>query len=144
MPRCGWVEHGLEYFSFYAQKHIACLTAYSAPPTRSRWTATGARISDTLLFTQFCLHYELYELKYSCFFIIIYLLPIFPKNMWHVAGNRQNGPTLHFLTKVHGCKTNCAISSRKCSEHALFTNHYIILYISQAFSVIFLLSIVYS
>ena len=22
MPRCGCVEHGLEYFSFYVQKHI--------------------------------------------------------------------------------------------------------------------------
>ena len=32
MPRCGWVEHGLEYITFYVQKHIAHLTVCSGPP----------------------------------------------------------------------------------------------------------------
>ena len=27
MPRCGYLEHGLEYFLFYVQKHIAHLAA---------------------------------------------------------------------------------------------------------------------
>ena len=43
MPRCGYVEHGLEYFSFYLQKHIAHMAA------GSRRAARGARISETRL-----------------------------------------------------------------------------------------------
>ena len=31
MLRCGCVEHGLEYFSFYVQKHIELLVACSGP-----------------------------------------------------------------------------------------------------------------
>ena len=31
-PLCGYVEYGLEYFSFYVQKHIAHLTACLGPP----------------------------------------------------------------------------------------------------------------
>ena len=44
MLRCGYVEHGLEYFSFYLQKHIVHLAACSGP----RRAARGARISETL------------------------------------------------------------------------------------------------
>ena len=29
---CGYVEHGLEYFSFHVQKYIAYLAASSVPP----------------------------------------------------------------------------------------------------------------
>ena len=32
MPRCGCVEHGLEYITFHVQKHIAHLAACSEPP----------------------------------------------------------------------------------------------------------------
>ena len=32
MLRCGYVEHGLEYLSFYVQKHIAHLAACSGTP----------------------------------------------------------------------------------------------------------------
>ena len=32
MPRCGYVEHGLENFSFCFQKHIAHLAACPKPP----------------------------------------------------------------------------------------------------------------
>ena len=49
MPRCGYVEHGLEYFSFYVQKHIADLAACSGPPAGSWRAARGARISKTRL-----------------------------------------------------------------------------------------------
>ena len=48
MARCEYVEHGLEYFSFYVQKHIAHLAACSGPPAGSRLT-TSARISETRL-----------------------------------------------------------------------------------------------
>ena len=44
MPICGYVEHGLEYFSFYIKKHIAHLAACSAGSRRS---ARGARIPET-------------------------------------------------------------------------------------------------
>ena len=32
MSRCGFMEHGLDYFSFYVQKHLAHLAACSGPP----------------------------------------------------------------------------------------------------------------
>ena len=32
MPRCRWVEHGLEYITFYVQKYIAHSLACSGPP----------------------------------------------------------------------------------------------------------------
>ena len=57
MPQCGCVEHGLEYFSFYVQKHIAHLAACSGLPTGSQWTAKGA------LFLK--LAYYAYFLKYT-------------------------------------------------------------------------------
>ena len=50
MPRCGYVEHGLEHFSFYVQKHTAHLAACYGPPAGLRWAARGARISETLVF----------------------------------------------------------------------------------------------
>ena len=50
MPQCRCVEHGLEYFSFYVQKHIAHLPACSGPPAGSRWAVRGTRISETHLF----------------------------------------------------------------------------------------------
>ena len=49
MPLCGYKEHGLEYFSFYVQKHIAHLAACSGTPAGSRRAARGARISRTRL-----------------------------------------------------------------------------------------------
>ena len=49
VPRCGHVEHGLEYFSFYVQKHIAHLAACSGTPAGSRRAAMGTRISETRL-----------------------------------------------------------------------------------------------
>ena len=49
MPRCRCVEHGLEYFSFYVQKHIAHLAACSQPPAGLRRAARGTRISETRL-----------------------------------------------------------------------------------------------
>ena len=49
MPQCGYVEHGLENFSFYDQKHMAHLAACSGPPADSRRVARGARISETRL-----------------------------------------------------------------------------------------------
>ena len=49
MPRCGCVEHGLEYFSFYIQKHIAHLAACSGPHAGLRPAAGGARISEISL-----------------------------------------------------------------------------------------------
>ena len=50
MPRCGYVKHRLEYFSFYVQKHVAHLVPCSGPPAGSRRTTRGARISETRLF----------------------------------------------------------------------------------------------
>ena len=50
MPWCGFVEHGLEYFSFYVKKHIAHLSASSGSPAGLWWAARGARISETRLF----------------------------------------------------------------------------------------------
>ena len=47
MPQCWYVEYGLEYFSFYVQKHIAHLAACSGPPAGSRQVT---RISETRLF----------------------------------------------------------------------------------------------
>ena len=49
MARCGYVGHGLEYLSFYVQKHIVHMVACSAPPAGSRRAARGARISETRL-----------------------------------------------------------------------------------------------
>ena len=43
------MEHALEYFSFYVQKHIAHLAACSGHPAGSRRAARGARISETCL-----------------------------------------------------------------------------------------------
>ena len=47
MTRCGYVEHGLEYFSFYVQKHIAHMAACSGPPAGLRLVARGTHISET-------------------------------------------------------------------------------------------------
>ena len=49
MAQCGYVEHGLEYFPFYVQKHIAHLAACSGPPAGSRRATRGAHISETRL-----------------------------------------------------------------------------------------------
>ena len=49
MTWCGYVEHRLDYFSFYVQKHIAHLAACSGPRASSRQAASGARISETRL-----------------------------------------------------------------------------------------------
>ena len=50
MPWCGCVEHGLEYFSFYVQKHIADLAVCSGRPASSLGASRGARINETRLF----------------------------------------------------------------------------------------------
>ena len=50
MPRCGNVEHGLEYFTSDVQKHIAHLAACSGSTAGSRQAAGGACISETRLF----------------------------------------------------------------------------------------------
>ena len=57
MPRCGYVEHGLEYFSFYVQNHIAHLAACSGLPAGSQRDAMGAHISETRLFSMFKFHF---------------------------------------------------------------------------------------
>ena len=57
MPRCGCFEHGLEYLSFYVQKHIADLAACSGPPTGFWRAARGTRISETCLFPQSQFHF---------------------------------------------------------------------------------------
>ena len=57
MPRCGCLEHGLEYLSFYVQKHIADLAACSGPPTGFWRAARGTRISETCLFPQSQFHF---------------------------------------------------------------------------------------
>ena len=49
-PRCGYVEHGLEYFKSYVQKHIAHMAVCSGPPAGSRQATRGACISETHLF----------------------------------------------------------------------------------------------
>ena len=49
MPGRGYVEHRLEYFAFYVQKHIAHLTACSGHPPGLRRAARGTRISETCL-----------------------------------------------------------------------------------------------
>ena len=51
MPRCGYVEHGLEYFSFYVQKQKAHLAACSGTPAGLRRAARGTSISETRLFS---------------------------------------------------------------------------------------------
>ena len=48
MPRCGCVEHGLEFLSFYVQKHKAHLAACSGPNTGSRRAARGAHLDVRL------------------------------------------------------------------------------------------------
>ena len=60
MSQCEYVEHGLEYFSFDVQKHIAHLAACSGPPTGSRRAARGARISETRSFKHTLLRTEVY------------------------------------------------------------------------------------
>ena len=45
MPRSGYVEHGLDYFSFYVQKHLTHLAACSGPPVGSWRAVRGAHIS---------------------------------------------------------------------------------------------------
>ena len=50
MPCCGCVEHELEYFLFYVQKHTAHLAACSGPPAGFWRAAREARISETRLF----------------------------------------------------------------------------------------------
>ena len=50
-PRCGYVEHGLEYYSYYVKKHTAHMAACSGLPTGSRRAARRARISETRLLT---------------------------------------------------------------------------------------------
>ena len=47
MPGCGCVEHGLEYFSFYVQKHTAYLVFWT--PAGLRQAARGAHISEPRL-----------------------------------------------------------------------------------------------
>ena len=49
MPQCRCVEHGLQYITFYVQKHIAPLAVCSGPPPGSRWVARGVRIYETRL-----------------------------------------------------------------------------------------------
>ena len=49
MPQCGCVEHGLEYTTFYVQKHIAHLAALFWFPAGSRRVARGACICETPL-----------------------------------------------------------------------------------------------
>ena len=49
MPRCEYVEHGLQYFSFSDQKHIAHLGDCSGAPARSQQATRGTRISATRL-----------------------------------------------------------------------------------------------
>ena len=49
MRRCGYLEHGLEYFPFYIQKHIAHLAACSRPLAGSRRAFSGAHMSETRL-----------------------------------------------------------------------------------------------
>ena len=53
MPRFGYVEHGLKYFLFYDQKHIAPLVACSGPHPGSRRVARSARISETRILLRF-------------------------------------------------------------------------------------------
>ena len=50
-----YMEHGLEYFSFYVKKHstLGCLF-WTPPPAGSRWAARGARISETCLLKPTC------------------------------------------------------------------------------------------
>ena len=50
MPRCGYVEHRLENFSFYVQKQKAHLAACSGPPAGSRRAARGTRISESRIY----------------------------------------------------------------------------------------------
>ena len=50
MPRCGCVEHGLEYDTFYVKKYIKHLVACTGRPAGSRRTAKGARICENHLF----------------------------------------------------------------------------------------------
>ena len=49
MPRCGCVEHGLEYIMFYVEKHIAHSEACPGSPAGLRRATRGARISETHL-----------------------------------------------------------------------------------------------
>ena len=49
MPRCGCVEYGLEYITFYVQKHITPLVALFWFPAGSRRVVRGARICETAL-----------------------------------------------------------------------------------------------
>ena len=47
MPRCGCVEHGLEYITFYVKKHIVHLAALFWFPAGSPRPTRGARMSKT-------------------------------------------------------------------------------------------------
>ena len=44
MPRCGCVEHGLEYIMFYIKKCIEHLAACSGPPAGLQQAARRTRI----------------------------------------------------------------------------------------------------
>ena len=50
MPRCGCLEHGLEYITFNVQNYKAHLAALFWFPAGSRRAARGARICKDLLF----------------------------------------------------------------------------------------------
>ena len=48
MPRCGGVEHGLEYIKFYVQRH-STFGGLFVIPTGTRRAARGGRITETRL-----------------------------------------------------------------------------------------------
>ena len=58
MPGCGCVEHGIDYITFYVQKHIAPLVALFWFPAGSGQAARGACICET--------HWYLICQKYCC------------------------------------------------------------------------------
>ena len=59
MPRCGCMEHGLEYIMFYVEKHITPLAVCSGPPVGSR-QPQGAPAFVRLAYCRPCLirHWE--------------------------------------------------------------------------------------
>ena len=44
IPQCEYMEHGLEYITFYVQKHMAPLAVCSGSPVGLWRAARGARI----------------------------------------------------------------------------------------------------
>ena len=92
-PQCWCVEHGLEYITFYVQKHIAQLAACSGPPACSRQAARGACICENRLFKDIVNHKQ--KWKVSKMHIMWYMGSKFHTIFW--TNTSQN---LHFT----GCK----------------------------------------